>query len=128
MTSPTDLAHTWGQDIKIDASGDLFLAAGAELARQRVIRRLLTTPGDYIWSLGYGAGLSRIVGTPIDIRAIEAMVRLQMRYERSVRQSPPPTVTRNNPKELDPNTLSLSIRYIEAGMNNLSAFDLDVMR
>lgn len=125
---PNDLAHTWGQDIEIDSSGDLRLVRSSDLTRERVIRRLLTSPGDYIWSLSYGAGLSRIIGTPVDTRAVEAMIRLQMRSEQSVQTSPPPVVKKAGDTRQNSDTLALSIQYVESGTNRPYDLVLDVMR
>ena len=44
-----DLSHEFGADLLAGPTGDLAVAAGAGLGRQRVLRRLLTNPGDYIW-------------------------------------------------------------------------------
>ncbi|MEE3500197.1 hypothetical protein [Acidiphilium acidophilum] len=52
-----DAGLVFGGDLAIDAGGDLALAAGSALTEQRVLRRLLTNPGDYIWQLSFGAGL-----------------------------------------------------------------------
>lgn len=53
-----DLSHQWGSDLLIGPTGDLATASGTELGQQRVLRRLLTNASDYIWHLGYGAGLA----------------------------------------------------------------------
>ena len=44
-----DLAHQFGADLVAGATGDLAVVDGPALGRQRVLRRLLTNPGDYIW-------------------------------------------------------------------------------
>ena len=64
-----DLAHEFGADLQAGPTGDLALADGAALGRQRVLRRLLTNPGDYIWHPTYGAGLARFVGHPFGSRS-----------------------------------------------------------
>ncbi len=88
-----DLSHIFGTDLTLSATGGLALATGAEQARQRVLRRLLTNPGDYIWHPAYGAGLGRFVGQPTNPARIRGVVLRQMRLEADVAQSPPPTVT-----------------------------------
>ena len=50
--------------LRAGAAGDLAPAAGTLRGQQRVLRRLLTNPGDYIWQPGYGAGLGQFVGKP----------------------------------------------------------------
>ena len=53
-----DINHLWGNDLAFSATGDLATADVPTLTQQRVLRRLLTNPGDYIWELDYGAGLA----------------------------------------------------------------------
>lgn len=124
--SENDLAHTWGHDIGVAAGGDLLLVSSSGLTRERVMRRLLTSPGDYIWSLKYGAGLSRIIGKPIDTMAVEAIVRLQMRHESSVRQEPAPVVRQTQSNDQRPDTLTLSIQYVDSTLDSSYDLVLDV--
>ena len=35
----------------ISSSGDISVVSGPLLGQQRVLRRLLTNPGDYIWQM-----------------------------------------------------------------------------
>ena len=56
-----DIAHQWGSDLLTSSVGDLASVSGPLLGQQRVLRRLLTNPGDYIWQLDYGAGLARFI-------------------------------------------------------------------
>lgn len=126
MTARKDLHLEWSGDIQLAANGDLQLVDESELTRQRVLRRLLTSPGDYIWAMGYGAGLGRLIGTPIDIRAVEAMVRLQMRHEMSVLQSPPPTVRGPHAKGLGAGTFTLSVEYKEVESGSTQSMTLDL--
>jgi hypothetical protein len=53
-----DIFHEWGSDLVVGSGGDLALATGSVVVSQRVCRRLLTNPGDYIWNLNYGGGLA----------------------------------------------------------------------
>jgi len=87
-----DAWHQFGGDLAVGPTGDIALADGAELGRQRVLRRLLTNPGDYIWALTYGAGLGGFVGTPAGAAQIEAVIRGQMFREAAVAQRPEPQV------------------------------------
>lgn len=87
-----DLYSEWGSELVLSASGDLLLATGAEAGRQRVLRRLLTNPGDYIWHVEYGAGLPREIGETTRAAQIEAKVRRQMFLEPAVVREPPPKV------------------------------------
>lgn len=87
-----DLHHTWGNDILLGANGDLAVATGSEESRQRVLRRLLSAPGDLLFHYSYGAGLPKKVGETTKAANLEPTVRRQMGYEAAVSQSPPPTV------------------------------------
>ena len=89
----TDLAHNYGGGLALSASGDLLTASGSSATTQRVLRRLLTNRGDYVWQGDYGVGLGRFVGQPARVKQIEALILRQMLVERGVAPSPPPTVT-----------------------------------
>lgn len=87
-----DTSHQFGADLALSPTGDLATASGAALGQQRVLRRLLTNPGDYIWNLDYGAGLARFVGQPADEAGIAAVIRSQIFKEASVARMPEPTI------------------------------------
>ncbi len=87
-----DLSHEFGADLEAGPTGDLAVAQGAAQGRQRVLRRLLTNPGDYIWQPEYGAGLGRFVGAPAAPERIRAVVRSQIFLEPAVARSPEPVV------------------------------------
>ena len=87
-----DLSHEFGADLEAGPTGDLAVAQGAAQGRQRVLRRLLTNPGDYIWQPEYGAGLGRFVGAPAAPERIRAVVRSQIFREPAVARSPEPVV------------------------------------
>jgi len=87
-----DLSHEFGADLLAGPTGDLAVAEGAAQGRQRVLRRLLTNPGDYIWQPEYGAGLGRFVGSPAAPERIRAVVRSQIFREPAVARSPEPVV------------------------------------
>ena len=89
----SDAWHTFGDDLTLAASGDLLTASGPMLAQQRVIRRLLTNPGDLIYHPEYGGGLLAMVGQPVLASAIQAIVLRQMQLEAGVSQNPSPTVS-----------------------------------
>ncbi len=106
-----DLSHLWGSDLMLSPTGDLAVADVPTVTQQRVLRRLLTNPGDYIWALEYGAGLARFVGAPGATPAIGAAVRGQIFQEAAVAQTPAPAI------ELQPDqtgALYVSISYADA--------------
>lgn len=87
-----DLWHQFGADLAIGPTGDIATTAGTEATQQRVLRRLLTNPGDYIWQSLYGAGLGRFVGQPAATRRIQGVIRGQIFSEASVARSPEPVI------------------------------------
>jgi hypothetical protein len=74
----TDIAHQWGSDLMVGPTGDVAVAGPAAVGRQRLLRRLLTNPGEYIWQPDYGAGLSRFIGQPANALQIRAVIRSQI--------------------------------------------------
>ena len=106
-----DLSHLWGNDLALSPTGDLAMADAPGLTQQRVLRRLLTNPGDYIWALGYGAGLANFVGQPGAAAAIRAAIRGQVFKEAAVARTPEPVI------DLQPDpggSLYVHIRYADA--------------
>lgn len=87
-----DIFHNWGDDLAVGNSGDLALSSGSDTINQRILRRLLTNPGDYIWNLDYGGGLGQFVGQPVDSREIEGVIRTQLLREAAISVSPPPGI------------------------------------
>lgn len=87
-----DLSHLYGADLSVAAGGDLAIVDAAALGQQRVLRRLLTNPGDYLWNPGYGAGLGRFVGQPVNVARIRSVIRGQIFQEPAVARSPEPRI------------------------------------
>lgn len=118
-----DLSHGWAGDIAAGPTGDLGTVGGGPLGTQRVLRRLLTNPGDYIWHPEYGAGLGRFVGQPGDPRAIAALIRAQMAREDAVARTPEPAITVSS----DPGgTLSVQVRYADAETADTRTLDFQL--
>jgi hypothetical protein len=106
-----DVYHQCGSDFAINSTGGLALVAGPGEGQQRVLRRLLTNLGAYLWHLDYGAGLPAMIGKPAVQQRIQAVIISQMRLEQAVSQSPPPTVS------VDVETTGLvtaTIKYVDA--------------
>jgi phage baseplate assembly protein W len=87
-----DIFHNCGEDLKVGNGGDLALSGGTDVINQRVLRRLLTNPGDYIWNLNYGGGLATFVGQPFNPREIEAVISTQLLEESAIPTSPVPRI------------------------------------
>jgi hypothetical protein len=107
----TEIAHIYGNDLSFSPAGDLAVVDGTEEGRQRVIRRVLTEPGNYIWDTQYGGGVPAMIGTAILTRRIEAAVRSQMFREQAVSQIPPPVVKVTQPYI---NTVQIDVKYQDA--------------
>lgn len=106
-----DLDMTWSGDLATTTTGDLAIVDGSALGTERVLRRLLTNPGDYIWNPDYGAGLAQFIGRPIDPAAIQALILSQMQLETAVAAVPEPVVA----VQSDPSgQLFTQIRYADA--------------
>ncbi len=88
----TDLALTMGGDLAFSAGGDLLTSTGTQAGVERVLRRILTNAGDYLWHLPYGAGLPAMVGQPANQARIVAIVRGQMMRETAVARTPAPII------------------------------------
>ncbi len=106
-----DISHLWGNDLALSPTGDLATVDTPTLTQQRVLRRLLTSPGDYIWALDYGAGLANFVGQPGVSSAVGAAIRGQIFKEAAVAQTPEPVIDLQS----DPTgSLYVQVRYADA--------------
>jgi hypothetical protein len=111
----TDIAHYFGNDLAVGATGDLALATGDIEVQQRVLRRLLTATGDYLWQLNYGAGLGAMVGRPMNAQRIAAIIRTQILQEATVAPQPPPTVDVTGGPD---GTVTATVAYTDAPTGN----------
>jgi hypothetical protein len=118
-----DLYQVFGSDLSPSNSGDLLSVNGLEMGKQRVLRRLLTNPGDYIFHPEYGAGLPQYIGAVMDIPKITSVIKGQMKLEACVSQNPPPTI---NISQIT-NGISVSISYIDSGTQQAVYLDFPVV-
>jgi phage baseplate assembly protein W len=109
-----DVAHQWGSDLAVSATGDIAMVTGSPLGQQRVLRRLLTNPGDYIWQLDYGAGLARFIGQPANSLQIKAVIRSQIFKETAVARQPEPLIDVQIAPGGAAGTVYVYIRYVDA--------------
>ena len=118
-----DLFHQFGNDLTVSASGDLATVDGTPLGEQRVLRRILTNQGAYIWELTYGAGLPAKIGSTIQSDALTGLILTQMYLEDIVARTPLPTVLVT---KTAPGIFSVSIKYTDAytGLQASLSFDL----
>jgi phage baseplate assembly protein W len=105
-----DINHTFGGDLAVSVSGDLAAVSGSALGQQRVLRRLLTNAGDYIWQLTYGAGLPAMIGMPVNPSAIAGLVSSEISLESAVAQTPTPVID----VQAQGTIVSLQITYTDA--------------
>lgn len=87
-----DIAHVIGCDLMTNSTGDLTLVEASLGTQQRLLRRLITNRGDYIWQLPYGGGLAAMVGTTISAQQAAALIRKQIGLEAAVAPLPEPKV------------------------------------
>jgi phage baseplate assembly protein W len=85
------LSHICGFDLTI-SSGTIAVVAGAEEVRQRLLRRLCTNPGDYIWQANFGAGLPAMIGDPMDVERIRGVIAAQIIQDPGVDSTEPVSV------------------------------------
>jgi hypothetical protein len=118
-----DLHMSWAGDLSISPTGDIEVVTGPAMGTERVLRRLLTNPADYIWHPEYGAGLARFVGGPMDAAGTEALIRQQVQLEPAVASSPEPVID----VQPDPGgSLAVQIRYADAETAQAAAFTIDL--
>ena len=117
-----DLNHLIGTDLVLaEPAADLSVVVDPNEGQQRVLRRLLTNPGAYVWHLDYGAGLARFIGQPILNQQISGTIKQQMKLEAAVVQSPPPQVS----VSINPVGVVLaSVQYIDAASQLTSALTI----
>lgn len=118
-----DLQMGWSGDLSTSPTGDLAIVEGPPVGTERLLRRLMTNPGDYIWHPEYGAGLGRFVGRPVQPAEIEALVRLQTVAESAIAQTPEPVIS----IQPDPaGRLYLQIRYADAVTSTSASLTINV--
>jgi hypothetical protein len=121
-----DASHQWGSDLVIGATGDIATAAGSLLGQQRVLRRLLTNPGDYIWQLDDGAGLARFIGQPTNALQIRAVIRSQIFKEAAVARQPEPLIDAQVAPGGASGTVYVHIRYADADSSETQVISFSV--
>lgn len=113
-----DISQFFGGDLIASSNGDLQTVDGVDWSQQRILRRLLTNPGDYIWRPTYGAGLQRYIGQALSLakyQEIEGLIRSQIFLETSVSKTPAPVINLSATQT----ELFCSIQYTEANTKTL---------
>jgi hypothetical protein len=113
MTDTSDLYHFFGSDCVAANNGDLQTVSGASKTQQRILRRLLTTQGQYIFHPNYGGSLAKFVGKLADFKKIKAVIKGQLLLENAVALSPAPVITVTQSPS-DPTAITVQITYTDA--------------
>jgi phage baseplate assembly protein W len=119
-----DVSQLWGSDLSLSPTGDLALASGSMLGQQRVLRRLLTNPGEYIWQPGYGGGLAQFIGEPANALQIRAVIRSQIFKEAAVAQTPEPVI--DVVSSSGDGSVYVHIRYVDSGSGQTQTLSFSV--
>lgn len=119
-----DLNHYAGDDLSLSPTGSLSPVEGTERGKQRILRRLITNPGDYLSHTEYGAGLGRYVGALTNIPEIIALIRGQILLEDCVAKKPAPLISVSTDNE----TLSVTISYTDAPLGEPVTLSFEVNR
>lgn len=120
-----DLSLEWNSDFVKSSTGDLELADGDTLSRQRITRRLFQATKAYIFHLEFGAGLPQRVGDPISLSLLRALVVSQLGMETSVSKATPPKVTVTYDGN-NPGLYIVQIDYVSQATGNTVSFNLSV--
>ena len=118
-----DLAHVMGGDLQVTVTGDLALVSSDAETQQRVLHRLLTSPGTYIWQIAYGAGLPSLVGSVTSLQQVGAIIRSQIGFEAAVSLTPEPTVTLTSDRASE---VKATITYVDAVSGNSQILALPI--
>ena len=105
-----DLNHYVGGDLSLSPTGDLSTVSDMERGKQRILRRLITNPGDYLFHPEYGAGLGQYVGALMNVPEITGLIRGQILLEDCVAKTPQPVITVSGQND----TLSATISYTDS--------------
>jgi hypothetical protein len=116
-----DASHYIGADLSWAPDGDLATAVATLEGEQRVLRRIITPSGDYVWHPDYGAGLPDKIGRIVSEAEIQALTRSQMGLEQAVQQNPPPKVTAA-PIQFG---YSVTIQYVDADTGEAASIGFD---
>lgn len=110
----SDLYHYFGSDLSPSNSGDLQAVDTTVRGQQRILRRLLTNPGEYIFQPDYGAGLPQWVGRTARVQEIRALIRGQIMMEAAVAKLPEPVITVGAIANQSGGGFAVSIAYNDA--------------
>lgn len=119
-----ELFQYFSNDIIPSNTGDLLLIDGSIRGQQRILRRLLTNAGDYIFHPTYGAGLPAMVGNTLNIGSIRALIRGQILLEDAVAKTPAPVIN----VTAIANGVSVNIKYNDSTTGSPFTISFNVNR
>ena len=119
-----DLYHYVGTDLSVSPSGDLLSVTGTERRKQKILRRLITNPGELIFHPDYGAGLGQKVGQSVNIKEWTALILGQMKLEDCVARTPAPTVALS----LITDGVNVDVKYTDAVSGTAEFLNFDITR
>jgi len=105
-----DIDHTNGSDLKLNSSNDLAFVFDTDETNQRIMRRLFTNKGSYIWNPTWGASIPWKIGEPLSVEEytqIKNDVTAAVLEDDNVAHDPAPEIT----LEIINNGLVCYIRY-----------------
>jgi hypothetical protein len=111
-----DLFQWYGNDFQVDVNGDLLSVSDATWTQQRIVRRLLTSPGAYLFHPNYGAGLGRFIGknlSPDLFQEIRNLITTQILLEAAVAKNPKPIITLSILTVVENTVLNVAIEYFD---------------
>ncbi|QBR52707.1 phage tail protein [Erwinia sp. QL-Z3] len=119
-----DIYHYVGGELSTSPAGDLRPVTGTERGKQRILRRLMTNPGDYVFHPDYGAGLGKKVGQNVNLNEWKALISGQVQLEESVASNPAPSVSIS----LVDGGVCVTISYTDSTSNTPETLSFDVTR
>ena len=90
-----DIYHEIGDDIQLDSTNDLLFVHDTTETNQRIMRRLFTNKGTYIWNSKFGASIPWKVGESLSLEVYKDIVNqvtASVLEDDDVAKSPPPEI------------------------------------
>lgn len=120
------ISHWYGYDINLTPAQTIAIASGLDNVSQRILRRILTAKGSYIWHLDYGIGAGKYVGpalSPALLAKIKADFRGQILSDAEVGKNPPPSIVFDTS---NPNLVGVTIQYTYAPTGQLQTLSFNL--
>ncbi|HEX7854430.1 MAG TPA: hypothetical protein VF503_12115 [Sphingobium sp.] len=124
----SDLSLYVGDDLSSGPTGDLAVVQVVARGQQRILRRLLTNPGEYLFHPDYGAGLPTQIGRNASLAEIKGIIRGQILAEAVVARSPEPIITVAPVDNAAGGGISVRIEYFDAPTSTAATLSFDVSR